>query len=697
MMMHVLRSRAVVFHKIYNTARVSEYVHEHCPEEAEEVIRQADLLLHSTFVFTDRWDMEPCSEPYTVSLEDWVTSPNGDPEWVFMLNRHDFLHKLWQAYLLTGKGDYVDRILYFLLDWIQKNPITQQGTDATRTIDTGIRCMNWTILLMHLLGADLISDADARAVLDSIAAQCRNMQSRYIGKYALSNWGVLQTTAICAAHLWFPHHIPENVAAWAWEELRLQLSLQILSDGSHWEQSPMYHVEVLNTSAKLLAQLQLAERIGVCVEGKAYEAFHSDKNWSASMEAEAGPGEGYDPDASGWLSGAVRVLSRHVLYTCDPSFRQLPLGDSDVTDVRDVLARGAVLLSGGSIYRWAAGQWLDLDSVFLLGASGIDGFHRVVPAIPVRRVWECSDSGNIYFRSDWTRDASFTALKCGTLGSSHGHADQTHMSLQYKGKPFLIDSGRYTYLEEDPLRVLLKKPCAHNVCVIDGASGGDPNGSWSYHSYDETCKNYACHKDEAHYAEMGFHGKLRDGTPYLIKRKLIALDCGIWLSAQDVICQGKHQVKEYFHLHGDTAVYCHHDHVTVCHDEAALNIWDSGSMEFRFGVVSEKYNEKRYAPILVRVDQMCDRMTTFTVITDGEYSVNAVPVYQLRRTDPVPRERAAAWDVVKPDGKKYTLILWNRETCKGDKLYACHGVSVYGKAAVLVWEDGKCRTIRLRV
>jgi hypothetical protein len=72
-------------------------------------------------------------------------------------------------------------------------------------------------------------------------------------------------------------------------------------------------------------------------------------------------------------------------------------------------------------------------------------------------------------------------------------------------------------------------------------------------------------------------------------------------------------------------------------------------------------------------------------------------VYQLRRTDPVPRERAAAWDVVKPDGKKYTLILWNRETCKGDKLYACHGVSVYGKAAVLVWEDGKCRTIRLRV
>ena len=260
-----------------------------------------------------------------------------------MLNRHDFLHKLWQAFLLTGNRAYVDKILLFLRDWIQKNPITQQGTDATRTIDTGIRCMNWSIILMHLLGENLISDADAQIVLHSLAEQCANMQSRYIGKYALSNWGVLQTTAICTAHLWFPEYVPEEIAVWAWEELRKQLSLQILSDGSHWEQSPMYHVEVLNTSAKLLAQLQLAEKIGVSMSKQAYEASHSGKHWSDSREADAGPGEGYEPEEAGWLSEAVRVLSRHVLYTCDPSFLQLPLGDSDVTDVRDVLARAAVL------------------------------------------------------------------------------------------------------------------------------------------------------------------------------------------------------------------------------------------------------------------------------------------------------------------------------------------------------------------
>ena len=694
--MNVLRNRAAVFCKYYDAVPVAEYIHEHCRKDAEEVIRQANLLLHNTFVYTDRWDMEPCSVPYTISLEDWVTSPNGDPEWVFMLNRHDFLHKLWQAYQLTGNRDYVEKLLSFLLDWIEKNPITQEGTPATRTIDTGIRCMNWSILLMYLLGTDLISDADAQTVLASLAQQCRNMQNRYIEKYALSNWGVLQTTAICTAHLWFPEYIPEDVAAWAWEELRKQLSLQILSDGSHWEQSPMYHVEVLNTSAKLLAQLQLAEKIGVPINRQAYEASHSDIIWTDSMEADAAPGEGYEPEVPGWLSEAVRVLSRHVLYTCDPAFRQLPLGDSDVTDVRDVLARAAVLLPGGGIYRWAAGEWMDLDSVFLLGAPGIDGYHSMEALRPHRKVWECSDSGNICFRSGWTPDAAFTALKCGTLGSSHGHADQTHVSLQYRGKPFLIDSGRYTYLEEDPLRPLLKKPCAHNVCVIDGQSGGNPNGSWSYHSYDETLKNYTSHKEEAHYIEMGFHGSLNDGTPYLIKRKVIGLDCGIWLSAQDIICQGDHEVKEYFHLHRDVEVQVQERHVTVTHGDAALSLTGS-PLELKFGTISEKYNEKHMGPILIRRDRMCGRMTTFTVIADAEYEVNSVPVYQMRRTEPVPQEVAAAWDVVKSDGKKYTLILWNRETYKGDKLYSCHGVSVYGKAVVLAWEDGKCRIIRLKV
>ena len=695
-MMNALRNRAALYHGLFDRNAVAEYVHEHCPEEAAEVIRQADLLLDSTFIYTNRWDMEPCETPYTISLSDWVTSPNGDPEWIFMLNRHDFLHKLWQAYVLTGQRRYTDRLCHYLTDWIARNPITLEGTDATRTIDTGIRCMNWSVLLLHLMGESLISDADAHLVLASLGEQCRNMHLRYIGKYDLSNWGVLQTTAICVAHLWYPEQVGEDIASWAWETLQRQLGLQILSDGSHWEQSPMYHVEVLNTSAKLLSQLRLAQILDIPMSQRDREALCSETKWTDEKEASAGPGEGYEPYASGWLTEAVRILSRHVLCTADPALYQLPIGDSDVTDVRDVLARAVCLLEGSGVYRWGAGEWMDLESAFSLGWSAIRRFHEVEPVAPSRTVWTCSDSGNICFRSDWSEQASFTALKCGTLGSSHGHADQTNLIAYHGGRPFLIDSGRYTYLEEDPLRTLLKKASAHNVCVLDGCSGGEPNGSWSYHRFDETFKNYDRHLDEAHYVEMGFHGTLPDGTPYMIQRKVLALDCGVWLSVQDVICQGKHELKEYFHLHADVSAEPSDGFVTLRNGDAALNIY-GGDLLCRKAVVSDRYNEKHHAQVLIRRDQMHDRLSTFTVLADARYQVTSVLVWQMRRADPVPAETAAAWDVVKPDGTKYTLILWNRETCRGDKLFSCHDIPVYGKAVVLVWEGEKCRTLRLKV
>lgn len=693
--MKLLKRYATSFAVHYDHAFVAEYVRRHCAEEAREVIRQADLLLRNTFVFTDRWDMEPCPIPYQMTLDTWVDTPNGDPEWVFMLNRHDFLNKLWLAYSLTGDRAYTDQLLFFIRDWIQKNPITPEGMDATRTIDTGIRCMNWINLLMHLLSKGLLSDEDAELIIHSLNTQYRNMCCRYIGKYALSNWGVLQTTAICAGSVWLSN-LPEELVRWSWEELRTQLRLQILGDGSHWEQSAMYHVEVLNTCVKLLAQLRFAERIGKPLHPLAVDAIDFKHNWTDELEASALPGEGFDPDSEGWLLEAVRILSRHVLHTADPSFLQLPQCDSDVTDVRDVMCRAASLLTGSGVYRFAAGEQMDLESAWLLGSYGIRGFLQAVPLPPSARSWNCSDSGTISIRSGWNADAMFIWLKNGTLGSSHGHADQTHLTLYHKGKPFLIDSGRYTYLEEDPLRVLLKSPCAHNVCVIDAQSGGKPNGSWNYHKYDETLKNYFFERGDIHYAEMAFHGCLDDGTPYLITRKILAIDEGICLSVQDIICQGKHQIMEYFHLDSAVSVKQTGNDLLLFSGDAALRVHTSHPLLCRSGVVSKKYNEKEDAPILLTKQHMCDRLTTFAIFTDAAFQVKSVPVYQMRNPEPVSDGIASAWDVLKPDGTKRTLIVWNRETYRGDKLYTCHGRSVYGKALVLTWEGDSCRMTRLK-
>lgn len=691
-MIGVVRQAARRFYAQYDPAATAAYVRANCRSEAEHLLHQAEDLMQNTFVFTDRWDMEPCAVPYTVPAGQWTHSPNGDPEWVFMLNRHDYLPKLWQAAVLTGEVRYRRKLIDSVMDWIASNPLTREGTPSTRTIDTGIRCMNWIQLLPFLLAEDALTDQEARTMIDSLSAQFANLRERYILKYTLSNWGVLQTTAFCAGYAWMGQLLPPGLEAWAWQELQTQLRLQILEDGAHWEQSPMYHVEVLNACVRLLTQLYAAQKAGLslCQEAR----FALDVG-ASSPERKAGPGEGAGSEA-GWLVRAVRVLSRHVLYTADPALMQLPQCDSDVTDVRDVLARAAALLSDAGIYRWGAGETLDMDSVWQLGAAGIAAFEAQRPQTPVRCSWNCPQSGTVTLRSDWTARANFTALKNSPLGSSHGHADQTHLTLYCQGKPFLVDSGRYTYREDDPLRTQLKAPAAHNVCVIDGQSGGTPDGSWNYSDYAEIIPHYFAEQGNAHFAEMTFHGSLRDGTPYQITRRLFVLDEGVWLSVQDVICPGKHQVKEYFHLAQGVTVQPCLEGMLLQNGDVQLKMYYEGQLECYQGVLSSCYNQKELAPLLVHQVEMQDRWTSCTLFAVPEYAVRPAAVYKLGEDTPQPAENVTALDLQAGQEKCWTLLVWNRENFRSGKVFRCHGQPVYGKAIALCDQDGRVKSIRLR-
>ena len=438
-----VRQRAEAYEAWYEKERVCAHIAGNCREEAEKILAQADRLMAHTFSFEDRWDMEPCREPFTLKEMIWDRSPNGDPEWIFMLNRHEYMNKLLIAGWLTGDKAYVEKLKWFLFHWIQANPILPEGTVTTRTIDTGIRCMSWQYLLLHLLGEGLMEEREAAGILESMKEQFASLRKRYIGKYTLSNWGVLQTASICNGYLWFHEYLPsDGTEDWAWQELERQIGLQVLDDGAHWEQSMMYHMEVLLACMKLLASCRAWVRIENRTE------FWRDTDW---------------------LEKAVDRMSRYVLFASGPDHLQIAQCDSDVTDVRDVMVKAAVLTGDGR-YRYAGYDTADLDSAWMFGSAGVTGYSAMAGRKPESLSLAAADAGHIFFRSSWEEDSHFTYMKCGPLGSGHGHADLTHISLHYRGCPILVDSGRYSYVEEEPLRPFLKSAQAHNVCVIDGES-----------------------------------------------------------------------------------------------------------------------------------------------------------------------------------------------------------------------------------
>ena len=520
-----VRQRAEAYEAWYEKERVCAHIAGNCREEAEKILAQADRLMAHTFSFEDRWDMEPCREPFTLKEMIWDRSPNGDPEWIFMLNRHEYMNKLLIAGWLTGDKAYVEKLKWFLFHWIQANPILPEGTVTTRTIDTGIRCMSWQYLLLHLLGEGLMEEREAAGILESMKEQFASLRKRYIGKYTLSNWGVLQTASICNGYLWFHEYLPsDGTEDWAWQELERQIGLQVLDDGAHWEQSMMYHMEVLLACMKLLASCRAWVRIENRTE------FWRDTDW---------------------LEKAVDRMSRYVLFASGPDHLQIAQCDSDVTDVRDVMVKAAVLTGDGR-YRYAGYDTADLDSAWMFGSAGVTGYSAMAGRKPESLSLAAADAGHIFFRSSWEEDSHFTYMKCGPLGSGHGHADLTHISLHYRGCPILVDSGRYSYVEEEPLRPFLKSAQAHNVGVIDGESHGRPRGSWGYDSFGQSFKNYYREQGPVHYGEMAYHGCLMSGAHYLVIRKVMAVDQGIWMIVNDIRCDGGHEVKEYYHL--DSAV-----------------------------------------------------------------------------------------------------------------------------------------------
>lgn len=673
-----LKERARAYIKEYDPAFVTEYMRTRCPREAEAVVAQADRLLEQTFIFEDKWDMEPCSIPYTLEEMIWDHSPNQDPEWIFMLNRHEYLYKLLAAFRLTGNREYLEKLEWYMEHWIGSNPILPGGSLTTRTIDTGIRCMNWQFLLLHLIGEGLMGQEKAEQVLGSMKAQFLNMQERYLPKYTLSNWGVLQTASICHGYLWFGEYLPgDGLEEWAWRELENQLAIQVLPDGSHWEQSIMYHMEVLLSSMKLLAY------------------------WKGNV-----------PRDKGWLYTKVLEMSRYVMYAAGPDHCQIAQCDSDVTDVRDVLVKAGVL-TGDGLFRFAGYESMDLDSAWLFGAHGIRLYEGLGPIVPKAKSLNAEDSGNIYVRSGWSEDSHFTYLQCGPLGSGHGHADLTHISLYYEGSPFLVDSGRYTYMEEDPLRPEFKSAQAHNVCVIDGQSQGIPKGAWGYDSYGEYLKNYYREQGPFHYCEMAYHGTLAEGGNYLVIRRVMMADPGMWLIVNDIECTGEHVVREYYHLDPEVEAYRDGEETpdlgrgtvsmepggvwTLRRGESRLNL--SGSRGFTKAAcnISKTYNQLSPSACLVKETGFMDRHRDWTCLAGSSMAVESVPVYQEGCTEPMPETEVAAKSFTSPSGESWVFLIWNKETYSGGKMYYCKGVPLYAKAAVLHCLEGNTVLYRLKI
>ena len=186
-----------------------------------------------------------------VSYEDAVrwNAPGRNHLWRFNLHYFDYAFALGVTYQHTGDRRYYDSFRSIVEDWITQNQVV--AGDAWHPYTTSLRIVNWVYCYV-LFRDELEKDPPFRNLfLRSLSYQAsylaRNLEFDLLGNHLVAN----------ARALFFAGRLfgVASLTARGLKLLKTQAQEQILTDGGHFERSPMYHCIILGDYLDCLSWL----------------------------------------------------------------------------------------------------------------------------------------------------------------------------------------------------------------------------------------------------------------------------------------------------------------------------------------------------------------------------------------------------------------------------------------------------------
>lgn len=333
------------------------------------------------------------------------TFPDGSIDWICA-----DMPKLWRYnlhyfdYLHDPNRSAVER-RQLLNHWIIHNPPGTQ--DAWEPYTVSLRIVNWIKYF--------ISTAAPGATLpthwgESLGSQCAWLRHN-IEYHLLANHLFKNAKALIFAGAFFEGAVADEWLQKGSEILIEQIEEQFLSDGGHYERSPMYHAIVLEDLLDLIA---LERAVPDLMSATALHAL---------------------------TSRAIPALA---------FLRDLTLPDHEIALFND--AAHGIAASTQSLFSYAAR---------LLGTQA--DYSRVEGELIDRRA-----SG--YF--GWSGPTDAWVIDCGSVGPDyqpgHTHCDTLSYELLMDGRRVVVDTGVYDY-EPGERRHRSRTTASHNTVMVDGA------------------------------------------------------------------------------------------------------------------------------------------------------------------------------------------------------------------------------------
>ena len=629
----------------------AKYINSTYPKEVTKTLKTANDVLNQYFLFRDDWDMEKTNIPYQFKNEiDWKAMPNGDEEWCYMLNRHKYWIDLGKAYLLTGNEKYAKGFVKQVTHWIANNPLDDSLKNYSwRRIEAGIRCENWIKSFEYVKKSKSITPAFLSKFLESLYQQGVYINSAFSGFSQTSNWGVLEYQGLFNLSLFLDDFkIAPQWQTDAIDKLTTCINLQILEDGTQWEQSPMYHNEVFHCymNVNLLSQQKGIKLPEVLVK-KTKEMAYANVKWQK------------------------------------PNYHQPLLGDSDDTDLRGLLTLAASIFND-PVLKSRAFNTLDYETLFIKGMENNKIYENIPSKFPDFLSAYQQSSGDFYMRSSWEADATYTSFHLKKLGCGHGHDNLLHFTIFANGRDYLIDGGRFSYVDNE-WREFFKNNKSHNTLGVDDLTNSIYKDSWLNTFEARSQGVYTKITTDFDYAEAENTAYKRLVDPVFIKRRMLYLKPDVWLVFDSFSANGNHAYAQYFNFPNKN-IQIENEGLTTTYADTNLRIQPIKASEIKLSDAwwSSEYNlkeETKRAEIFKQSEGFTSFITLLYFPDKTNLKYEKTPVYD--RADVLLKDADVEAVNLYIDDKTYTLLVVHNSPAPAAHFFKVNGQIVNGEVVLI--------------
>ncbi|WP_447044891.1 heparinase II/III family protein [Vreelandella sp. H-I2] len=377
----------------------------------------------------------------------WESDPLSNRSWQWRLNWLSFLSYLIAYHRSTGNDD----VLQFAKDGIVSWLDTYIGTDDSYSFEfiwhdhaTALRAEQLALFAYYCREYAPQWAKQNREFLDYIE-KALTVHGEWLSEDSFysenTNHGLEQARVLLLLGTIFKGKTAKSWQELAAQRIKSELDFSFTTEGVHVENSPAYHIFVFKVF------LGIIKDYPINVLGDLAEQF-----------------EKFSAQALGFITQILR-----------PDGTLPPIGDTEQLPTSDA-------------YREMFGHTLEYQHFLYAVSQGKQGLK------PSKNNQVYVKSGYAVFRDCWPDVKHFSKAfhiiaKVGCSSRYHHQQDEGHVSIYAGGEDWLIDSGLYNYINNDPVRKYMRGRPGHNVPIVSNARYADEFehrlNAWNVESYSE--------------------------------------------------------------------------------------------------------------------------------------------------------------------------------------------------------------------